>query len=143
MLRNMPRWDAFARRLCSRIGNRLRNALIGEHVTDAGCSVRVFYRESLDGLPRFRGLHYSLPNVITAQGFRWIEVPVHCRPRTFGRTKYGLRKRFSSTLADALGVWWLQQRAASPVIARTSLPVASPGGSLPSRVAHDSARTTA
>jgi len=45
------------------------------------------------------------------QGGRVTEVPVHHRPRRFGKTKYGMWNRVFRALVDALAVRWMQRRA--------------------------------
>lgn len=116
------RHDSRIRRISSRLGNRLRNVITGERMTDEGCAVRVFYRECALGLPRFRGLHRFLPGLAELRGFRWIEVPVRHRPRSLGRSKYGIGNRLWPVLVDTLGVSWLRRRVALPVVKRSSLP---------------------
>jgi dolichol-phosphate mannosyltransferase len=117
----VKRQDSWWRRMCSWTGNRLRNMVTGSCATDESCAVRVFYRDCVDGLPRFRGLHRFLPTLIELRGFRWIEVPVEHRGRLFGRSKYGARNRLWPFFADTIGVCWLRHRIAKPVVKHSSL----------------------
>jgi dolichol-phosphate mannosyltransferase len=105
------RRDSGFRRLCSRLGNGLRNRLTGETVTDVGCSTRVARRELLVSLPFFHGMHRFLPTLVRMQGGRIAEIPVNHRPRAAGRSKYGLWNRLPAAARDLMGVRWLQARA--------------------------------
>jgi hypothetical protein len=44
------------------------------------------------------------------RGYRVIEVPVHHRPRRFGRSKYGVLNRVFVAAVDLLAVRWMKQR---------------------------------
>lgn len=114
------RRDSALRRLVSRLANRFRNRVTGAAVTDAGCSTRVFYRECIDGLAMFRGMHRFLPTLVEMQGYRMSEVPVNHRPRTHGRSTYGIPARLWVGLVDTLGVRWLRERALRPEVKASS-----------------------
>lgn len=106
------REDGAVRRISSRVGNRVRNWITGEHVRDVGCSLRVMRRDAVRHLFVFRGMHRFLPTLMRLNGLgRALEVPVHHRPRLRGKTKYGINNRLWVGIADLFGVWWLQRRA--------------------------------
>jgi glycosyltransferase involved in cell wall biosynthesis len=105
------RRDTGLRRLCSRAANWFRNRMTGERVHDAGCSLKVFRREVIDGFRLFDGLHRFLPALARMHGFRVREVAVHHRPRTAGRAKYGFWNRAFKATRDILALRWMQQRA--------------------------------
>ena len=118
---HLERWDAvtgwrvtrddpLVRRLSSRIANGIRNAVSDETVQDSGCTFRAFRRECLRGLVLYRGLHRFIPTMLKMRGYRVIEVPVHHRPRRFGRSKYGLLSRAAVSCADLLAIRWMQRR---------------------------------
>ena len=106
------RADDWLRRVSSRIANRVRDAVLHDGVTDVGCSLRVFRREVVDGLPLFRHAHRFLPALAQAAGWRVAERPVGHRPRAAGRSKYGrgINSRLWVGLLDLWGVWWLRRR---------------------------------
>ena len=123
LLAHLDRWDAvtgwrvtrgdgdgWLRRLSARIGNGVRNRLSGEAIRDSGCTFRAFRRECLRGLVLYRGLHRFIPTMLKMRGYRVIEVPVHHRPRRFGRSKYGLLSRAAVSCADLLAIRWMQRR---------------------------------
>jgi dolichol-phosphate mannosyltransferase len=108
------RRDSWVRKFSSRVGNGFRNWLTGEHVTDVGCSMRVFCRECVLRVPVWRGMHRFLPTLVRLQGYPITEMPVNHRPRTKGVTKYGIGNRLWVGLADTLAVCWMQRRLVWP-----------------------------
>ncbi len=104
------RRDPWSRRLASRIANGFRNRLTGESVRDVGCSLRVMRAAHVERVRLLRGLHRFLPTLLRLEGARVVELPVHHRPRRYGRSKYGIRDRFYSGLVDTLAVRWMQSR---------------------------------
>jgi glycosyltransferase involved in cell wall biosynthesis len=108
------RRDNWVRRVSSRIANGFRNWLTGERVTDVGCAIRAFRRECILRLPVFKGMHRFLPTLVRMQGYTIAERPVRHRPRTRGRTKYGINNRLWVGLADTVAVCWMQRRLAWP-----------------------------
>ena len=123
MLRHLDQWDAvtgwrvnraagdsWARRLSSRIANRVRNRLSDETVQDSGCTFRAFRRECLRELVLYTGFHRFIPTLLRMRGFRVLEVPVNHRPRRFGRSKYGVGNRALRTFVDLLVVRWMKER---------------------------------
>jgi glycosyltransferase involved in cell wall biosynthesis len=107
----VDRRDSSWKRLQSRIANGVRNQLNRETIRDTGCSLKAFRAEALRALPMFNGMHRFLPTLVRMQGGRVTEVPVHHRPRRFGKTKYGMWNRVFRALVDALAVRWMQRRA--------------------------------
>ncbi|MBI4640177.1 MAG: glycosyltransferase family 2 protein [Candidatus Tectomicrobia bacterium] len=106
----MKRRDTLARRLSSQIANGFRNWLTREKISDVGCSVRAFRRECLEELPLFEGMHRFLPTLIRMKGWKITEVPVNHRPRSRGKTKYGIHNRLWVGLLDLFAVRWMQSR---------------------------------
>ena len=70
-----------------------------------------FARPAVRALPLFNGMHRFLPTLVKLQGGIVAEVPVHHRPRRYGRTKYGMWNRVFRSLTDAVAVRWMQRRA--------------------------------
>lgn len=116
------RRDSWVRRASSRIGNGFRNLVTGDRVTDAGCGFRALRREVLEELPVFNGLHRFLPTILRAQGFSVVEVPVKHRPRTSGRSKYGIGNRLVRGIVDCLAVRWYRRRAVRAIRVRERTP---------------------
>lgn len=104
------RHDPWLRLVSTRIANRVRNWLTHEQIHDSGCGLKVFRRQCLEHIKLFNGMHRFLPTLVRMEGYRVLEVPVHHRPRTAGRAKYGVCNRVFKALRDAFAVRWMQQR---------------------------------
>lgn len=104
------RHDSWIRLASSRIANATRRAVIGDSITDIGCSLKAYRREVLEGLPMFVGVHRFLPALCGFRGARVVEVPVRHRARTLGVSKYGMGNRLWRGIHDLVGVSWLKKR---------------------------------
>jgi dolichol-phosphate mannosyltransferase len=102
--------DSWVRRVSSKIANATRRAVLGDPVTDIGCSFKAYRREVLEGLPMFVGVHRFLPALCVFRGARFAEVALHHRARQHGVSKYGVGNRLWRGLADLNGVLWLRSR---------------------------------
>lgn len=110
------RQDNGLRRLSSRIGNGIRNALLKDGCPDTGCSLKLFPRDAFLALPHFNHLHRYLPALFLRAGFELVNVPVNHRPRQFGVSKYGVMNRLFVGMRDLIGVRWLMARPCSPEV---------------------------
>lgn len=120
------RQDTWLRKVSSKIANRVRRSIVGDDVTDVGCSLKAYRRAWLVDLPPFKGLHRFLPGLLQHRGARVAQVPVHHRPRIHGVSKYGLHNRLWRGLADMAGVCWLQSRwTGSPTVRELAVEMAS------------------
>lgn len=106
------REDNLIRRLSSRIANRVRSAVLGDNISDVGCSIRVFRRCCLLRIPFFRNAHRFFPALMIRAGYRITEIPVNHRPRLSGTSKYGrgIQSRLWVGIVDLGGVFWLMKR---------------------------------
>lgn len=102
--------DSRVRLISSRIANSVRRAVLGDRVTDIGCSLKAYRRTALEALPLFVGGHRFLPALCVLRGARFTEIDVHHRARTRGTSKYGVGNRLWAGLADLFGVLWLRSR---------------------------------
>jgi len=104
------RQDSWVRLASSRIANAVRRGVLGDPVTDIGCSFKAYRREALEGVPMFVGVHRFLPALCVFRGARFAEVRLHHRARRHGVSKYGVGNRLWRGLADLNGVRWLKTR---------------------------------
>ena len=98
------RRDRWHRRLSSRLANAIRNRLTGDRVRDSACSLRVMRRECAAAIPPFSGMHRFVPTLLRMAGYRVVEVPVNHRPRSLGRSKFGVWNRALPALFTLLDV---------------------------------------
>jgi dolichol-phosphate mannosyltransferase len=104
------RQDSWLRRVSSRVANATRRAVLGDPVTDIGCSFKAYRREAIEGLPMFVGVHRFLPALCVFRGSRYVEVSLTHRPRRHGVSKYGVSNRLWRGIRDLVGVAWLKSR---------------------------------
>lgn len=112
------RHDGFAKKLVSKIANRMRRALLADDTRDTACGLKAMRREVYLLIPFFDNNHRFLPALIMREGWKIAHVPVVDRPRTTGKSKYGILDRALVGLPDLLGVWWLRRRSASRPVAQ-------------------------
>jgi len=105
-----PRHDSWIRLVSSRVANAVRRAVLGDSVTDIGCSLKAYRRAALEGMPMFVGMHRFLPALCAFRGARVVEIAVRHRPRLRGVSKYGMGNRLWRGLHDLVGVSWLKRR---------------------------------
>ena len=103
--------DPWVRKLSSRVANAVRGALLEDGIRDTGCGLKAFYREDFLELPAFDHMHRFLPALIQRGGARVHSVAVNHRPRTRGRSKYGIGDRLWVGITDMFGVLWLRKRS--------------------------------
>ena len=106
----VKRQDTASRRVASRLGNRFRNAMLGDGATDTGCGIKAFYRAAFLALPYFDHMHRYLIALVQRHGWKVDYAPVNHRPRLAGRSKYTNLGRTLVSIYDMLGVRWLQRR---------------------------------
>ena len=104
------REDPWLKKISSRIANAVRNWVSGETIKDSACTLRVFKKECIKGIPAFNGMHRFMSTLARMQGYRVIEVPVTHHPRRFGKSKYNIRNRMVRSFVDLLAVRWMKQR---------------------------------
>lgn len=107
------RKDPLTKRLPSKIANALIAWLTGVKVHDLGCSLRAYRAWVLQSLAREGFQHRYLPIYCAAKGAHITEVVVRHRPRTIGKSKYGL-KRFFSVIKDLPLLIFLARYAQRP-----------------------------
>lgn len=108
--RRRRRQDSWLKRISSRIANGVRRRLLRDDTLDTGCGLKVFRRELFLRLPWFDHMHRFLPALARREGAKVISMDVRHRPRTRGRSKYGVHNRLWVGIVDLIGVMWLQRR---------------------------------
>jgi glycosyltransferase involved in cell wall biosynthesis len=106
----VKRNDTFIRRISSSIANTVRGALLQDHTSDTGCTLKVLRREPAKRLPGWNGMHRFIPALVLSAGYRIGEMPVEHRPRHAGVSKVAGGKRAIRATVDLLGMLWLSRR---------------------------------
>jgi dolichol-phosphate mannosyltransferase len=106
----VERQDSLARRTMSRLANAARSRILGDGVADSGCGIKAFHRRVVDAFIPMRTLYSFMPALAISAGFTIRQVPVHHRPRSGGKSKYGVRQFLWKPLLDLAGVWWFSRR---------------------------------
>ena len=117
------RKDTWARRVGSRLANRVRNWCTHDGIRDTGCSLKVFRKACVADLPPVEGVHRFMPAYFKLNGRSIREMAVDHRPRTRGTSKYTNMKRLPRTIFDLFGFVWYRKRylrAMSPADIRRS-----------------------
>ena len=102
------------RRIPSMIANRVISAVTGTQLHDYGCTLRVMRAPFAKELQLYGELHRFIPALAADLGAHVVELPVHHRPRTLGRSKYGL-SRTLRVILDLLTVKFLSGFATRPI----------------------------
>jgi len=113
----VTRKASVAKRLASRVANRVRSALLKDDSPDTGCGIKVFWRAVFISLPFFTSVHRYLPMLFRMYGFETVVHPVNDRPRMAGESKYTNFGRLMIAIYDLVGVVWLRRRTRLPQIA--------------------------
>jgi glycosyltransferase involved in cell wall biosynthesis len=108
--RRAVRNDHLIRKISSRIGNVVRNAVTHDGMHDTGCGFMMFRRAVIEKLQLFEGMHRFFPALALMHGFTVTEVPVPHYPRMHGVAKYGIGNRLFKSLYDLMAVRWMQTR---------------------------------
>lgn len=108
------RKDKFVtRRLPSMIANRILSSVTGVKLRDYGCSLKAYRAEYIDAVELYGEMHRFIPAYAHMAGARVAEIEVNHRPRTQGKSKYGLTRVFK-VLMDLITVKFLLSYAKKP-----------------------------
>ncbi len=108
------RRDTWVKRMSSKVANFVRRSLLHDDTPDSGCGLKLFSREAWLDLPFFDHIHRFTPALFLANGHQVRSVKVNHRPRTRGKSKYGIHNRLWVGIVDLFGVLWLLRRTTRP-----------------------------
>jgi len=111
----VARKDSAAKRVASRLANKIRQAMLNDGAADTGCGLKAFKRDAYLRLPYFDHQHRYLPALFAREGAAMSFVPVGHRPRLHGNSKYTNLGRLAVAFRDIMGVMWLNRRFKSPI----------------------------
>jgi len=108
------RRDGWYTRWQSKLANGVRSRLLRDGTPDTGCGLKVYARELFVALPYFDHMHRFMPALVKRAGGEVHSMAVNHRPRTRGRSHYGMLNRLWAGIVDTAGVMWLARRARLP-----------------------------
>lgn len=103
-----------SRRLPSQIANYIISRITGVHLHDYGCTLKAYRSSMIKDVRLYGEMHRFIPAYMSWYGARVIEVPVNHRPRTLGKTKYGIWRTFKVVL-DLIFVKFLLKYMGRPM----------------------------
>jgi glycosyltransferase involved in cell wall biosynthesis len=111
----LKRKDGFIlRKLPSYLANSLIRKLSGVHISDYGCTLKIFRAELAKELGLYGELHRFIPILAQLQGARITQLNVNHHPRIHGKSKYGLGRTFK-VMSDLLLLIFFQKYALKPM----------------------------
>jgi glycosyltransferase involved in cell wall biosynthesis len=109
------RKDAWlSRRVPSQLANRLVARISRVPLHDFGCTLKAYRRNMLAGVRLYGEMHRFIPVFATWQGARVTELVVNHRPRSAGKTKYGLSRTFN-VVFDLILIKFYERYAQRPI----------------------------
>jgi glycosyltransferase involved in cell wall biosynthesis len=108
------RKDDMVRVIPSQIANWLIARVTGVRLSDFGCTLKAYRREVVQDMKLYGEMHRFIPVYADMVGARITEIPVHHRPRTYGRSKYSL-SRTSRVALDLITVKLLGSYSTKPM----------------------------
>jgi glycosyltransferase involved in cell wall biosynthesis len=107
------RQDPLSKRVPSFFANRLISWATGVRLHDYGCSLKAMRGDVARSLRLYGEMHRFIPAVASWSGVSLAELPVNHRPRTRGRSKYGIG-RTTRVLLDLFTVKFLESYGTRP-----------------------------
>lgn len=104
----------FYRKLPSIIANIIIRKLTGVHISDYGCSLKIFRSDIAHNLGLYGELHRFIPVLAKLQGASIVEMDVKHHPRIFGKSKYGLSRTFR-VISDLMLMLFFQKYVQKPM----------------------------
>jgi glycosyltransferase involved in cell wall biosynthesis len=106
--------NKLTRTLPSRMANWLIGRITGVRLHDYGCTLKAYRAESLKSIRLYGEMHRFIPALARWGGEKVAEMVVNHRPRTTGRTKYGLNRTFKVVL-DLITIKFLASFSTKPI----------------------------
>src|SRR5215207_9195380 len=102
------------RKIPSMLANRLISWIGGVPLHDYGCSLKAYWRESLEDVRLYGEMHRFIPIYASWAGARVTEIPVEHHARTAGKSKYGL-SRTVKVLFDLITIKFMASYQTKPI----------------------------
>lgn len=102
------------RKIPSKIANWIIRRSTGVHISDYGCTLKVFTNDVAKNLELYGELHRFIPVLAKIYGAKITEMDVRHHPRIHGESKYGLG-RTTRVMSDLLLMIFLQKYRLNPM----------------------------
>ena len=108
------RQDEPFRKFLSKVANKIIRKVTGVHITDYGCTLKVFKKNVAKNLQLYGELHRFIPILASMYGAKITEVPVKHHERKFGKSKYGFNRTFK-VISDLMYLVFMQRFGQKPM----------------------------
>jgi len=108
------RHDPLGKVIPSRLFNWATSVIGGLRLHDYNCGLKGYRRSVIETIDLYGELHRYIPVLAHRKGFRVAELAVNHRPRTHGRSKYGMG-RFTKGFLDLITVFFLTRFTRRPL----------------------------
>ena len=108
------RQDEPVRKFLSKIANKIIRKITGVHISDYGCTLKVFKKDVAKNLGLYGELHRFIPILAEMYGAKITEVPVKHHERRFGSSKYGFNRIFK-VISDLMYLVFMQRFGQKPM----------------------------
>ncbi len=103
-----------SRKIPSMIANKIISMTTNVHLHDYGCSLKVFRAEVVKNIKLYGEMHRFIPAIASWMGVDVAEMKVNHRPRTAGKSKYGIGRTVRVVL-DLITVKFLLSYSTRPI----------------------------
>jgi glycosyltransferase involved in cell wall biosynthesis len=108
------RHDPLGKVIPSKLFNIATSMIGGLRLHDYNCGLKGYRRAVIENIDLYGELHRYIPVLAHRKGFQVEELAVNHRPRTHGRSKYGV-SRFSKGFLDLITVFFLTRFTRRPL----------------------------
>ena len=108
------RKDEPFRKFLSKIANKIIRKVTNVHITDYGCTLKVFRSDVAKNLGLYGELHRFIPILASMYGAKITEVPVRHHERKYGKSKYGFNRTFK-VISDLMYLVFMQRFGQKPM----------------------------
>jgi glycosyltransferase involved in cell wall biosynthesis len=106
--------NMMSRKIPSIIANKIISLTTNVHLHDYGCSLKVFRVEVVKNIKLYGEMHRFIPAIASWMGVDVVEMKVNHRPRTAGKSKYGIGRTVRVVL-DLITVKFLLSYSTRPI----------------------------
>jgi len=104
----------FLRKIPSKIANMLIRKCTKVHISDYGCTLKVFRASIAKQLPLYGELHRFIPILGSMEGAKIVEMDTKHHARRFGQSKYGIGRTFR-VISDLMLMIFLSRYRQKPM----------------------------